>query len=73
MKEGEKPADFDDLADFVECKKDKDYSGWLRDREMYRKKKYEKMAVFKWKRKKRIWKYMKANGAYNVLESNPLE
>lgn len=63
MKNWEKLPDYDDLADFIQCKKGKDYSGWLKDREMYRKKKCEKMAVIKWKRKKRMWKYMKANRA----------
>ncbi|KAF5180251.1 hypothetical protein FRX31_030159, partial [Thalictrum thalictroides] len=35
--EGNKrPDDFEDLADFIVCKKQKDYSKWFKDRESYR-------------------------------------
>ncbi|KAA8538662.1 hypothetical protein F0562_028270 [Nyssa sinensis] len=51
--------DIDDLADFIECKQGKDYSGWLKDRQKYRKWKYEKMAVLRWEKKRKTWKYMK--------------
>ncbi|CAI9755953.1 unnamed protein product [Fraxinus pennsylvanica] len=59
LKEGEKMSDFDDLADFVECKQGKDYSNWLRNRYRYRKWKCEKMAVLKWKKKKKTWRTFK--------------
>ncbi|KAK4341123.1 hypothetical protein RND71_039624 [Anisodus tanguticus] len=39
--------DFDDLADFVECKKGKDYSSWLKNRQEYRKLKCDKMALLR--------------------------
>ncbi|KAG5544441.1 hypothetical protein RHGRI_017012 [Rhododendron griersonianum] len=53
-----KPSDFDDLADFIECKRGKDYTGWLKDRQRYRKWKCEKMAVLRWKKRKTL-KFMK--------------
>jgi len=53
-----KPSDFDDLADFIECKRGKDYNGWLKDRQKYRKWKCEKMAVLRWKKRKTL-KFMK--------------
>lgn len=52
-------SDFDDLAQFIECKKGKDYSSWLRGREKFRKWKGEKMAVLRWKRKKKTWRVVK--------------
>ncbi|KAL3513375.1 hypothetical protein ACH5RR_026092 [Cinchona calisaya] len=52
-------SDFDELADFIECKQGKDYSTWLKDREKYRKWKGEKMAVLRWKRKKKTWRLLK--------------
>ncbi|KAL2513304.1 hypothetical protein Adt_18904 [Abeliophyllum distichum] len=59
LKGREKVSDFDDLADFVECKQGKDYSAWLKNRYRYRKWKCEKMAVLKWKKKKKTWKTFK--------------
>lgn len=53
-------SDFDELADFVECKQGKDYSSWLKDREKYRKWKGEKMAVLRWKKKKKTWRVIKS-------------
>lgn len=55
----QKSTEYDDLADFIECKQGKDYSGWLKDREKYRKWKCQKMAVLRWKKKKKTWKSMK--------------
>ncbi|CAK9177567.1 unnamed protein product, partial [Ilex paraguariensis] len=52
-------SDFDDLADFIKCKKGKDYFCWLKERQKYRKWKCEKLAVLRWKKKKKIWKFMK--------------
>lgn len=60
LQAGEVP-DFDDLADFIECKKGKDYSSWLKHRQEYRKLKCDKMALLRWKRKKKSWKVMKRN------------
>ncbi|CAN4106092.1 unnamed protein product [Withania somnifera] len=53
--------DFDDLADFIECKQGKDYSSWLKHRQEYRQLKCDKMALLRWKRKKKSWKVMKTN------------
>ncbi|KAL6525250.1 hypothetical protein OROMI_030843 [Orobanche minor] len=59
LKMGETNSNFDDLVDFVECKQGKDYSDWLKNRGRYRKRKLEKMAVLRWKRKKKTWKTLK--------------
>ncbi|KAL6512120.1 hypothetical protein OROGR_021717 [Orobanche gracilis] len=59
LKMGETNSDFDDLVDFVECKQGKDYSDWLKNRGRYRKRKLEKMAVLRWKKKKKTWKTLK--------------
>lgn len=53
--------DFDDLADFIECKQGKDYPLWLKHRQEYRKLKCNKIALLRWKRKKKSWKVMKRN------------
>ncbi|KAM3305968.1 hypothetical protein P3S67_012837 [Capsicum chacoense] len=60
LQDGQVP-DFDDLADFIECKQGKDYSSWLKHRQEYRKLKCDKMALLRWKRKKKSWKVMKRN------------
>ncbi|KAF2314780.1 hypothetical protein GH714_033536 [Hevea brasiliensis] len=52
-------SDFDDLADFIECKPEKDYSSWLRDRQRFRQWKYKKMISLRWKKKKMTWNSMK--------------
>lgn len=57
----ERVPDFDDLADFIECKQGKDYSSWLKHRQQYRMLKCDKMALLRWKRKKKSWKVMKRN------------
>lgn len=59
VKNSPRMSDFDELADFIECKQGKDYSGWLKDREKYRKWKGEKMAVLRWKKKKKTWRVIK--------------
>ncbi|KAL7156130.1 hypothetical protein ABFS83_03G122300 [Erythranthe nasuta] len=51
--------DLDDLASFVECKQGKDYSAWFKNRKRYRCRLLEKMAVLRWKRKKKTWKTLK--------------
>lgn len=52
-------SDFDDLVSFVECKPGKDYLAWSKNRQRFRKWKFEKMAVLRWKRKKKTWKTLK--------------
>ncbi|XP_077218393.1 2-isopropylmalate synthase isoform X2 [Tasmannia lanceolata] len=47
-----RPSDYEDLADFVVCKRGKDYSSWLKKRESYRKWKCEKLAVVRLESKK---------------------
>ncbi|TYK00422.1 uncharacterized protein E5676_scaffold169G00230 [Cucumis melo var. makuwa] len=49
----------DDIVDFVECKRGKDYSQWMKNRQKYRKWKSHKLAVLRWKKKKHIWKCIK--------------
>ncbi|KAL0314134.1 UNVERIFIED_CONTAM: hypothetical protein Sangu_2257800 [Sesamum angustifolium] len=46
-------SDFDDLVGFVECKQRKDYSAWLKNRQRYRRWRFEKMAVLRWKKKRK--------------------
>lgn len=55
----DEPSDFDELADFIECKQGRDYSCWLKNRRRYRKFKTDKLAVFSWRKRKRTWKYMR--------------
>ncbi|XP_010032568.2 uncharacterized protein LOC104422051 [Eucalyptus grandis] len=60
LEEGSKKScDYDDLVDFIELKKGKDYNGWLRNRAKYRKRKSERMAVLRWKKRKMTWRMMK--------------
>lgn len=47
---------FDDIVDFVECKQGKDYSTYLKNRQRFRKWRSQKMAVLKFKKKKKSWK-----------------
>jgi hypothetical protein len=54
-----KLSDYDDLADFIECKRVKDYSGWLKDRQRYRNRRSLKMAVLRWKKKIKTLKFIK--------------
>lgn len=51
--------DFDDLADFVECKKGKDYVDWLKDRDKFRKRKISKRVKRMWDKKKQAWRSMR--------------
>ncbi|KAK8685933.1 hypothetical protein V6N13_124964 [Hibiscus sabdariffa] len=41
-----------DLADFIECKPGKDYCEWMKKREKFRRWKSEKMANFRWKKRR---------------------
>ncbi|GFP81402.1 hypothetical protein PHJA_000283500 [Phtheirospermum japonicum] len=59
LKTGKNVSDVDDLVDFVECKQGKDYSAWLKNRHRFRKWRFEKLAVLKWKKKKKTWKTLK--------------
>lgn len=52
---------FDDLVDFVECEQGKDYSSWLKNRQKYRKRRSERLAVLRWERKKKTWRRFKGN------------
>lgn len=61
LKPDQNVPDFDDLASFIECKHGKDYSDWLKNREKYRKWRSEKMAVLKWKKKKKTRKNVKVS------------
>ncbi|KAL5776367.1 hypothetical protein ACOSP7_009293 [Xanthoceras sorbifolium] len=49
-----KSSDFDDLADFIECKQWKDYSVWLKDRQKFRMRKCQRLAADTWEKQK--WK-----------------
>lgn len=51
--------DFDDLADFVECKKDRDYVGWLTDRDKFREWKLRKRVKRKREKIKQAWRSMR--------------
>lgn len=59
LEDREKSSDIDDLADFIECKQGKDYSGWLKNRLRYRKWKYEKHRALMLKKKKKLWRLVK--------------
>lgn len=56
LKGSGKVTDFDDLADFIECKKDKDYADWLKNRDMFRERKFEKRAKLTWEKRKKAWR-----------------
>ncbi|XP_019462289.1 PREDICTED: uncharacterized protein LOC109361305 isoform X2 [Lupinus angustifolius] len=53
-----KLSDYDELADFFECEKEKDYSSWLKGRQKFRKRRHEKMIYLRKIKKKKIWKSM---------------
>ncbi|KAF7822435.1 uncharacterized protein G2W53_027890 [Senna tora] len=69
-------SDYADLADFIECKKRKDYHRWLKDREKYRGWRQEKVANL---RKKKKWKSLKcrkmcvAREKMKITVSKPLK
>ncbi|KAF5184626.1 2-isopropylmalate synthase [Thalictrum thalictroides] len=50
---GSTQSDIDELADFVECKKGKDYAKWWKDKESYRAFSYMKTAARKRERRKK--------------------
>lgn len=51
-------SDIDDLADFIVCKRAKDYSSWWKDRERYRGKKIQRKKQLMWEKRKTAWKSM---------------
>ncbi|KAK4280042.1 hypothetical protein QN277_011718 [Acacia crassicarpa] len=50
--------DYADLVDFIECKRGKDYHGWLKNREKYRRWKHNKVDNMRKKKKKMLWKVL---------------
>uniref|UniRef100_A0A7N0UAY1 DUF7812 domain-containing protein n=2 Tax=Kalanchoe fedtschenkoi TaxID=63787 RepID=A0A7N0UAY1_KALFE len=54
-----KPSDVEDLSDFIECKRGKNYSKWLKEREKYRKWRVQKLAVLRWEKRKKTWHSIK--------------
>ncbi|KAL8229206.1 hypothetical protein R6Q57_014106 [Mikania cordata] len=50
--------DIDELADFIECQKDKDYVGWLKDRNKFREWKFAKRVKRRLEKKKQAWRSM---------------
>lgn len=59
LDESKGSSSYDDIADFVEYKRGKDYTQWMKNRQRYRKWKSQKLAVLRWKKKKKIWKCIK--------------
>lgn len=54
--------DFDDLSDFIVCKKGKNYTRWLKDREHFRKKKFERGAKSRWKKRQKTYRSVMGKG-----------
>nr|XP_043616973.1 uncharacterized protein LOC122588827 [Erigeron canadensis] len=61
LKGSSKMTDLDDLADFVECTKGKEYDDWLKGRAKFRKWIKGKWEIHGWERKKRAWRSMSRN------------
>ncbi|XP_020222744.1 uncharacterized protein LOC109805157 [Cajanus cajan] len=60
MFEGSKRlSDYDELADFLECKTGKNYSKWLNNRQIYRKWRYQKKKNLRKSKKEILWKSSK--------------
>lgn len=51
--------DYDELADFIVCREEKDYSSWLNKRQIYRRRKYYKIRGSKKFKKERLWKSLR--------------
>ncbi|KAF6153997.1 hypothetical protein GIB67_005311 [Kingdonia uniflora] len=64
MKGHRKPFDFDDVVDFIECKQEKNYSSWLKDRAKYRNLIFKRRSVLK---KKRSCNSMKRTKVGDIL------
>lgn len=54
-------SDIDDLADFIECQKDKDYASWIKGRDKFRGRKLAKRVKRMWEKKKQAWRSMIGN------------
>lgn len=68
IKNPTKLSDYDELADFLECKKGEDYSSWLNRRSKYRKWKYQKLTDLRKLKKKTAWKSLKCQKIAKVLK-----
>jgi len=51
--------DYVELADFIVCREEKDYSSWLNKRQIYRRRKYHKIRGSKKFKKERVWKSLR--------------
>ncbi|CAJ2627947.1 unnamed protein product [Trifolium pratense] len=63
-------ADYDELADFIVCKKGKDYSSWLNNRLKFRQQKYQKVIGSKEFKKERVWKSLRLRKLVSYFEAN---
>ena len=59
IEDPKKLSDYDELADFLECKTGKNYSKWLNDREIYRNRRYQKKIDLRKNKKKTFWNFTK--------------
>uniref|UniRef100_K7N4L0 DUF7812 domain-containing protein n=1 Tax=Glycine max TaxID=3847 RepID=K7N4L0_SOYBN len=55
LEDPKKLSDYDDLADFLECKTGKNYSKWLNGREVYTNRRYQKKIDLRKKKKETFW------------------
>ena len=55
LEDPKKVSDYDDLADFLECKTGKNYSKWLNGREVYRNRRYQRKIDLRKKKKETFW------------------
>jgi len=64
LEDPKKLSDYDELADFLECKTGKNYSKWLNGREIFRGRRYKKKLELKKPKKQTFPKYsqFKKNG-----------
>lgn len=51
--------DYDELADFIVCREEKDYSSWLNKRQIYRRQKFHKIRGSKKFKKEGVWKSLR--------------
>jgi len=51
--------DYGELADFIVCREEKDYTSWLNKRQIYRRRKYQKVRGSKKLKKERVWKFLR--------------
>ncbi|GAA0167454.1 hypothetical protein LIER_22385 [Lithospermum erythrorhizon] len=62
-----KLSNFDDLVDFIECEKGKDYSSWLKDRQRLYKSKWKKRKELMWEKKKKSWKQVRGKTVKELM------